>query len=86
MVVAGDGRMDAVQRRLDKAAKGAIGRYLASPAFGKLKPGEAGELGWPAGLAAEGAVQIVRLPRRASVDEARKAGAAVGEAVWARPA
>jgi len=80
LVVAGDGRMDAVQRRLDKAAKGAIGRYLASPAFGKLKAGEAGELGWPAGLAAE-AVQIVRLPRRASVDEARKAGAAVGKAL-----
>jgi leucyl aminopeptidase len=63
-------------RRLDRLAKGALSRATGSEAFGKLKPGETMELAWPAGLQAQ-AVQILRLPRRAEVAQARKAGAAI---------
>jgi leucyl aminopeptidase len=66
-------------RRLDRLAKGALGRAAGSEAFAKLKPGEAMELGWPAGLQVQ-AVQIVRLPRRAEVGQARKAGATIARA------
>jgi leucyl aminopeptidase len=63
-------------RRLDRLAKGALSRATASDSFGKLKPGEAVELAWPAGLQAQ-SVQILRLPRRAEVAQARKAGATI---------
>jgi leucyl aminopeptidase len=66
-------------RRLDRLAKGALTRAVASEAFGKLKPGEALEMAFPAGLAAD-AVQIIRLPKKADMAQARKAGAAVGRA------
>ncbi|MFO0345769.1 MAG: leucyl aminopeptidase [Labrys sp. (in: a-proteobacteria)] len=67
-------------RRLDRLTKGAVLRFLNSEAFGRLKPGEAVELAWPAGLLAE-AVQIIRLPRRADLAQARKAGGAIGRAL-----
>ena len=66
-------------RKLDRLSKGALTRAVASEAFGKLKPGEAMDLAWPAGLQAE-VVQILRLPKRADVAQARKAGAAIGKA------
>jgi len=71
-------------RRLDKLTKGALGRYLASEAFGKLKPGEAQDLAWPAGLAAE-VLQVIRLPKKTDPAAARKAGAAVGARVTTAP-
>jgi len=71
-------------RRLDKLTKGAVARYLASDAYAKLKPGEAQDLAWPAGLAAD-VLQLVRLPKRADAQAARKAGAAVGRALTAAP-
>ena len=70
------GALDPVARRLDRAMKGALARFVASPAFARLKPGEGADLAWPAGLAAE-AVQVIRLDRRAGIEEARKAGAAI---------
>jgi leucyl aminopeptidase len=66
-------------RRLDRAAKGAVARAVASSAFAALKPGEALELAFPAGLEAT-ALQIVRLPKRADAATARKAGATIGRA------
>jgi leucyl aminopeptidase len=66
-------------RRLDRLAKGALSRAIASEAFGKLKPGEGMELAWPAGLQAQ-AVHILRLPRKAEVAQARKAGATLARA------
>ena len=71
-------------RKLDRLTRGALARAVASDAFGKLKPGEAMELAWPAGLQAE-AVQILRLPKRADAAQARKAGAAVGRSHGASP-
>ncbi len=67
-------------RRLDRLTRGALARAMASEAWGKLKPGEAMDLAFPAGLQAE-AVQLVRLPRRSDAAAARKAGAAIGRAL-----
>ena len=65
-------------RRLDRLTRGALTRALASEAFGKLKSGEAMDLAFPPGLAAD-AVQLIRLPKKADQTQARKAGAAVGK-------
>lgn len=69
-------------RRLNKLTRGALARAMGSEAAQRLKPGEALDLAFPAGLAAE-ALQLVRLPRRASVADARKAGASVARALTA---
>ncbi|MFZ1469583.1 MAG: leucyl aminopeptidase [Paracoccaceae bacterium] len=64
-------------RRLDRAMKGALVRALTSDAFGRLKPGEALELAFPAGLACD-TLQLVRLAKRTDMASARKAGGTVG--------
>jgi leucyl aminopeptidase len=64
-------------RRLDRLTKGALTRAAASEAFGKLKAGEAMDLAFPPGIAAD-AVQLIRLPKKADQAQARKAGAVVG--------
>lgn len=71
-------------RRLDRLTRGALTRAARSEAFQKLKPGEVMELAFPAGLAAAG-VQLVRLGRKAAVDVARKAGAAIGKGHGVEP-
>ncbi len=71
------GAISPLARRLDRPMRGALKRFLASPAFAQMKPGEAVDLAWPAGLAAE-AVQVVRLDARPTAVEARRAGAAIG--------
>lgn len=63
-------------RRLDRLVKGALARAYGSEAFGKLKPGEAMDLAYPPGIAAD-AVQLIRLGKKADQAQARKAGAAV---------
>jgi leucyl aminopeptidase len=80
VLVPGAGAASPVLKRLDRLTRGAVGRALAAKAGAELKPGEALELAWPAGLAAE-ALQLVRLPPRATAAEARKAGAAIGRAL-----
>ena len=71
-------------RKLDRAMRGALSRYLTSDAFAALKPGDAQDLAYPAGLAAD-ALQVVRLPRRADQATARKAGATVGKSLGTPP-
>ena len=71
-------------RKLDRAMRGALSRFLGSDAFAALKPGDAQDLAYPAGLMAD-ALQIVRLPRRADQAVARKAGAAIGRALTPAP-
>ena len=71
-------------RRLDRLMRGTLARAMGSEAWAKLKPGEALELAWPAGLAAE-ALHLIRLPRRCDLEAARKAGAAVGRSLGAGP-
>ena len=69
-------------RALNKLMRGALARVLTSEAFAKLKPGDAMELAYPAGLAAD-AVQILRLPKKATALQARRAGAAIGRMLGA---
>ena len=78
VLVSPKGKMSAPVERLDKAAHGALSRALDSAAWSKLKIGEAMDLAWPAGLKAE-AVQLVKLPAKAGVADARKAGAAIAK-------
>jgi len=70
-----NGKLDALTRRLDRVTRGAIGRLAASAEFARLKAGEGRSLAWPAGGAE--AVLVVKLPRKASPSEARRAGAAI---------
>ena len=78
--VGAEGKLDTAARRLDRAMKGALARFVGSEAFGKMKPGDAADLAWPAGLAAE-AVQVLKLDRKTDAATARKAGAAVGKSL-----
>ena len=82
--VGADGRLDQLGRRVNRLTRGALDRAVASPAFEALTVGEALELGFPAGLAAE-ALQVVRLGRKAGAVEARAAGAAIGRAKAGKP-
>ncbi|WP_300438634.1 leucyl aminopeptidase [uncultured Mameliella sp.] len=79
VLVTPEGTLSPGARRLNRLTKGALGRAVESEAWGKLSAGEALSLAWPAGLAAEG-VEIVKLARRPSVVEARKAGATMAKA------
>ena len=72
-------RLDQTARRLNRLTRGAVERAVASPGFAKLKRGEAMTLAWPAGVSAE-AVEVVNLPPRPTVAEARKAGGTLGRA------
>ncbi len=80
VLVGADAKMGAAARRLNRAMRGALNRALESEAFAKLKPGEALEMAYPAGIAAD-AVQLIRLEKRCDVATARKAGAAIGKAL-----
>ena len=63
--------------KLPKVAREGLARALGSRDFQKLKPGQALTLAWPAGWSAD-SLLLVKLPRKASVAEARKAGATIG--------
>lgn len=62
---------------LPRATRQVIERAFASKTGVALKPGEVLELAFPAGMAAD-ALQLVSLPAGASINDARKAGAAIG--------
>ena len=66
--------------KLPRSARAALNRAVGSRDFQNLKPGEALTLAWPVGWEAE-SLLLVRLPRKATVAEARKAGAAIGAAL-----
>jgi leucyl aminopeptidase len=72
-------------RALNKATRGALARALGSDAFAKLKAGDALEMAYPAGLAAD-ALQLIRLPKKATVIEARRAGGTIGRTLGAKGA
>jgi len=80
VVVLADSRPDAGARGLPKPARAALSRALASPAWGKLKPGEGLTLAFPPGMAAR-ALLALRLPARPDAAALRKAGATVGKAL-----
>ena len=76
--IGAEGKMDPSGRRVNRLTRGALARFVQSERFTKLKPGEAKALAFPAGMAAE-AVDVVRLDRRPTVEEARKGGAALAK-------
>ncbi len=81
----GTGPLDTMARRVNRLMRGGLDRVIASDAYGKLAAGEGIDLAYPVGLAAE-AVHLVKLPRRPTLAEARKAGAAIGKLIGAAPA
>ncbi|MBE3637766.1 leucyl aminopeptidase [Mangrovicoccus algicola] len=82
--VTADGRLDQPGRRVNRLCRGALERAVASPAFEALSPGEALEMGFPAGMRAS-ALQVVKLGRRPRPEEARAAGSAIARAKGGKP-
>ena len=76
LFLAEDGAMDPLARRVDALTGGAVKRLAAGDAFAKAGPGSGETLAWPSGMAAE-ALLVVKLARRPSPEQARKAGAAI---------
>lgn len=76
--VGADGKLDPGARRVNKLTRGALARFLESKAFDKMKPGDLKTLAWPVGMAAN-AVDVIRLERRPTAEDARKAGAAMAK-------
>ena len=71
---------DRTARRVNRLTRGALERLTQSADFADLDPGESRDVAWPAGIAAE-VIQVVRLPRRPAVANARRAGARIGAAM-----
>lgn len=78
VLVDAEGKMDAAARRVNRLTKGALARLIESDGFKDMKPAQVTTLSMPAGLAAE-AVDVLCLPRRPTVADARKAGAALAK-------
>ncbi|KPQ16679.1 MAG: leucyl aminopeptidase [Rhodobacteraceae bacterium HLUCCO18] len=79
VIVPPEGKLDPAGRRLNRLTKGALARLAEAESFDKAKVGDTVSLSFPAGLAAE-ALIVCKLPRRPSVEEARKAGASLAKA------
>ena len=75
-----DGKLGPAARRVNRLSKGALARLVEGEAFEKAKEGSAHSISWPAGMAAE-AADVVKLSRRAGLDDARKAGAALAKSL-----
>ncbi|MFT6076300.1 MAG: leucyl aminopeptidase [Yoonia sp.] len=74
-----DGKMDAGARKVNTLGRKALARFVESDAFEKMTAGDLTNLAYPAGLAAE-AICVIKLGRRPSSQEARKAGAQLAKA------
>ena len=71
-----DAKLGRAARRIDRLTRGAVRRCVNDEAFGKMEPGSAVSIAYPAGMSAERLV-VVRLSKRDGSVEARKGGAAV---------
>ena len=78
IIITPDGKLDTSARRVNRLTRGAVKRLVESAAWAKMEPGQIKTLTMPTGMAAD-AIDVVCLPRRASVEEARKAGVALGK-------
>ncbi len=78
ILVTPDGKLDNAGRRVNRLVKQAVSRLVESDRWDKVKTGEGFTLGFPTGLAAT-ALLVVKLDRRPSVEEARRAGAALAQ-------
>lgn len=73
-----DGKLDPGARKINSLTRKTVQRVIDGPAFEKAKAGDAIAVAMPFGLAAE-AVIVVKLPRRPTSQEARKAGASLAK-------
>jgi leucyl aminopeptidase len=80
VAVFADAKLDAGAKGLPRAARAALDRALASDGWGKLKPGEALAMAFPAGMAAK-SLLAVKLPAKPDAAALRRAGAAIGKAL-----
>jgi leucyl aminopeptidase len=76
VLVTPEGKLDPAGRRLNRLTKGALARLVDGERWDKVASGDGVAIGYPSGAVATG-VMVVKLPRRPSVEEARKAGAAL---------
>ncbi|MEL6959251.1 MAG: leucyl aminopeptidase [Pseudomonadota bacterium] len=74
-----DGKLDPGGRKLNSLTKKALNRLVESDRFEKAKVGDALTLAYPAAVSASKII-VVKMPRRAKLDEARKAGASIAKA------
>lgn len=72
------GALDATARRVNRLTRGTVARFCESDAFEKMEIGAAKLLAFALNLEAEG-VLVVKLARRPSVEQARKAGATLAK-------
>ncbi|MEX0366345.1 MAG: leucyl aminopeptidase [Ruegeria sp.] len=84
VIVTPEGKLEQSARRANRLTKGAVQRFVDSPAFEKVKTGQVTSLAWPVGFSGA-ALDIVCLPRNHTVEEARKAGAALGKLRGGKP-
>ncbi|WP_299748881.1 leucyl aminopeptidase [uncultured Tateyamaria sp.] len=78
VIVTPEGKLEQSARRVNRLTKGAIQRFVDSAGFEKVKAGQVTTFDWPVGLAAE-SLDVICLARNHSVEDARKAGAALGK-------
>lgn len=78
ILVTPEGKLDPAGRRVNRLTRQAVQRLLDSERWGEVKAGEGFTMGFPVGLAAK-ALLVVKLDRRPSVEEARKAGASLAK-------
>lgn len=79
VIVPPEGKLHPAARRLNRLTKGAVARLVEAEKFEKAKAADVMPIAWPAGMEAD-TLLVCKLPRRPSVDEARKAGAAIAKA------
>ncbi|UWQ97127.1 leucyl aminopeptidase [Rhodobacteraceae bacterium M385] len=78
ILVTPEGKLDPAGRRVNRLTKQAVARLVESDRWEKVKAGEGFTMGFPAGLVAE-SLLVVKLDRRPTVAEARKAGASLAK-------
>ncbi|MDG2340863.1 MAG: leucyl aminopeptidase, partial [Paracoccaceae bacterium] len=78
IILTPDGKLSRVARRVNKLARGAVQRVIDSERFEKAGDADVISISWPNGMAAE-AVDLVKLEKRPSSENARKAGAALSK-------
>lgn len=84
ITVTPDGKLDPGARRVNRLTKGAVARLAGADRWARAKPGDVTTLVMPVGLEAE-ALDILCLPRRPSVEEARRAGVELAKAQGGKP-
>ncbi|MBY6200593.1 leucyl aminopeptidase [Maritalea mobilis] len=78
VIVTPEGKLDPAARRLNRLTKGMLARLVEADRFAKAKEGDAITMAFPAGMAADMLV-VLKLSRRPSVEDARKAGASLAK-------